>query len=98
VPFDGIQQFSVGNERVRPEGDRPLAVLDGLTEQDLRFGAPTGYPDTDSLWLVQWLDDDTVVLHSEQRDHVDLLECRISTGACTVALQVPSGVVVPEIG
>jgi hypothetical protein len=47
---------------------------------------------------VQWLDDDTVVLHAKQRDGVDLLECHVSTSECTLALQVPSDAVVPEIG
>jgi hypothetical protein len=98
VPFDGLQQFSVRGTVVRPEGDRPLSVLDGLTGQDFRFSAPPGYPDTDALWLVQWLDDDTVVLHAKQRDGVDLLECHVSTSECTIALQVASDAVVPEIG
>jgi hypothetical protein len=98
VPFDGLQQFSVRGTLVRPEGERPLSVLDGLTGQDFRFSAPSGYPDTDALWLVQWLDDDTVVLHAKQRDGVDLLECHVSTSECTIALQVSSDAVVPEIG
>jgi hypothetical protein len=98
VPFDGVQQFSVRGTLVRPEGQRPLSVLDGLTGTDFRFSAPPGYPDTDALWLVQWLDDDTVVLHAKQPGGVDLLECHVSTSECTIALQVSSDAVVPEIG
>ncbi len=98
VPFDGLQQFSVRGTLVRPEGEQPLSVLDGLTGQDFRFSAPPGYPDTNPVWLVQWLDDDTVVLHAKQQDGVDLLECHVSTSECTVAVQAPSNAVVPEIG
>lgn len=98
VPFDGLQQLSVSGNLVRPEGEQPLSVLDGLTSADFRFSAPPGYPDTDVLWLVQWLDDDTVVLHAKHRDGIDLLECHISTGECAIALQVSSDAVVPEIG
>jgi hypothetical protein len=97
VPYEGLQQFAVRGNLVRPEGDQPLSVLDGLTGQDFRFSAPPGYPDTDALWLVQWLDDDTVVLHAEQRGGADLLECQVSTGACAITLQVSSDAVVPEI-
>jgi hypothetical protein len=97
VPFDGLQQFSVRGSVVRPVGDQPLSVLDGLTGRAFRFSAPPGYPDTDPLWLVQWLDDDTVVLHAEQRDGVDLLECHVSTSECSIALHVSSDAVVPEI-
>jgi hypothetical protein len=98
VPYDGLQQFSVRGTLVRPEGEQPLSVLDGLTGQDFRFSAPPGYADTNALWLVQWLDDDTVVLHAKQRDGVDLLECHVSTSTCAIALQVSSDAVVPEIG
>jgi hypothetical protein len=49
------------------------------------------------VWLVQWLDDDMVVLHSEQPEGIDLLECSVSTGECTVALQASSDAVVPEL-
>jgi hypothetical protein len=97
VPFDGLQQLSVNGTRVRPEGAQPLWVRDGLTGSEFRFAAPTGYRDTNPLWLVQWLDDDTVVLHSEQPDGIDLLECHVSTGECTVALQASSDAVVPEL-
>jgi hypothetical protein len=97
VPFDGLQQFSVTGSRVRPEGEQPLSVRDGLTGADFRFTAPPGYADTNAVWLVQWLDDDTVVLHAQQGDRVDLLECHVSTGECTVAVQASSDAVVPEL-
>jgi hypothetical protein len=97
-PFDGLQQFSVTGPRVRPEGEQPLFVRDALTGTELRFSAPDGYPATNPVWLVQWVDDDTVILDAEQRERIDLLECRISTGACTVAVRVSSDAVLPEIG
>jgi hypothetical protein len=97
VPFDGLQQFSVTGPQVRPEGEQPLWVRDGLTGTDFRFAAPVGYADTSPVWLVQWLDDDTVVLHAQQRDRIDLLECHVSTGECAVAVQASSDAVVPEL-
>lgn len=98
VPFDGVLELSVTGPRVTPAGKQPHYVKDGLTGQNIAFSAPPGYPDTDPLWLVQWLDDDTVVLHAKQQDGADLLECHISTSECSLALHVPSNAVVPEIG
>jgi hypothetical protein len=98
VRFDGLQQFSVHGTAIRPEGEQPLSVRDGLTGQDFRFTAPPGYPDTNPLWLVQWLDDDTVVLHAMQPGGVDLLECDVTTSECTIAVQASPDAVVPEIG
>jgi hypothetical protein len=76
-------------------GDLAKAVQVGA---DFHFSGPPGYPGTGVLWLVQWLDDDTVVLHAKHQDGIDLLECHISTGECAIALQVSSDAVVPEIG
>ena len=98
VPFDGVLELSVIGTRVTSEGKEPHFVKDGLTGKDFDFLAPPGYPETRSLWLVQWRNDDTVVLHAKQRDGVDLLECHVSTSECTLAVQAPADVVVPEIG
>jgi hypothetical protein len=97
VAFDGLQQFSVKGTQIEPEGDQPLYVRDGLTGNDFTFTAPPEYPDTNTVWLVQWLDDDTVVLDAEQRDGVDLLECHVSTSECTIALRAPADAVVPML-
>jgi hypothetical protein len=98
VPFDGLQQFAVRDARVEPQGEQPIFLRDGLTGTDVSFDVPSGYPGTNPVWLVQWLDDDTVVLHSARRDAVDLLECRISTRECSVAVQVSSDAVVSGLG
>ncbi len=97
APFDGVQQFVVAGTRVEAGGEQPVSVLDGLTRNEFTFSAPADYPDTNPVWLVQWLDDDTVVMHADQGDRADLLECHVSTGECAVAVQVPSEAIVPEI-
>jgi hypothetical protein len=102
VPFDGLLLFAIKDSRVEPveelDRGRPYFVLDGRTGRDFRFSVPADYPDTEDVALVQWSDDDTVVLHAERADGADLLECRVSTATCAVSVQVPSGAVVPEIG
>ena len=98
VPFDGLVEFSVVGTRVTSAGKQPHFVKDGLTGRDFEFNAPPGYAETRSLWLVQWRDDDTVVLHAKQRGGVDLLECLVSTSDCKLAVQAPANAVVPEIG
>ncbi len=98
VPFDGVVEFSVVGTRITAAGREPHFVRDGLTGQDFEFNAPPGYAETRSVWLVQWLDDDTVVFHTKQHGGVDLLECHVSTGDCQVAVQAPANAVVPEIG
>lgn len=90
-------KLSVVGSRVSPASNDARFVKDGLTGKDFEFSAPRGYPDTASLWLVQWLNDDTVVLHADQGDQADLLTCQVSTGECTLALQVAPDAVVPEI-
>ncbi len=98
VPFDGVMEFSVIGTRVTAEGKEPHFVKDGLTGRGFEFSAPPGYPETRSLWLVQWLDDDTVVFHAKQPGGVDLLECQVSTSDCQLALRAPADAVVPKIG
>ncbi len=102
VPFDGLLLFAIKDSRVEPveelDRGRPYFVRDGRTGRDFRFSVPADYPDTENVALVQWRDDDTVVLHAERADGADLLECRVSTATCAVSVQVPAGAVVPEIG
>ena len=94
-------QFSVRAGRVEPQGGQPLDARDGATNRRFVFDAPAGYPNTLITWLAQWLDDDTVVLVAETDGGAgvgDVLECRVSTGACVVALTLPRDAVVPEVG
>jgi hypothetical protein len=91
-------QFSVRGGRVQPQGMQPLDARGGATNKRFAFAAPAAYPNTVVTWLVQWLDDDAVVLVAESEGGRDLLECRFSTGACVLARTLPESAVVPEIG
>jgi hypothetical protein len=90
-------QFSISGKRVEPQGAQPMDARDGATNRRFTFTAPAGYPNTQITWLVQWLDDDTVVLVAEGEGDDDLLECKVSTRACVVARTVPADVVLPEL-
>ena len=77
-------------------GMQPMDARDGGTGRPFEFEAPEGYPNAGPGWLVQWLDDDTVVIVQTRGGNDDLLECRHSTGACTLAEQLPEAAVLPE--
>jgi hypothetical protein len=47
--------------------------------------------------LTQWLDGDTVVITLSRGGKDDLLECRHSTGECTLAQRLPEVAVLPEV-
>ncbi len=91
-----MRQFDVRAGRVEPQGMQPLDARDGGTGQRFEFEAPEGYPNAGPGWLVQWLNDDTVVIVQTRGDKDDLLECRHSTGACILAEQLPEAAVLPE--
>lgn len=79
-------------------GMEPLEIRDGLTDQTLDMRAPDGYPHRDRTWLVQWLDDETIVVSAEKAGLVDLLVCPVPVGVCELAMTLPAPVVLPEIG
>lgn len=89
-------QFDVHRGRLRPMGMQPLEVRDGLTDEALAIRAPDGYPDTNPVWMVQWLDDEHVVIFDPVGDQDRLLVCPVPTGTCEVAETVPSSLVVPD--
>ena len=92
VGMDGRDIAAVG------AGD--LVVLDGVTRKPFAFTAPPGYRNPVQGYLVQWIDDDTIVIAFQDyrgRQLSDLLVCRVSTGACDVAAQSVEAVL-PEIG
>ena len=91
-----MRQFDVRAGRLVPMGMQPMDARDGGTGRRFEFEAPEGYPNAGPGWLVQWLDDDTVVIVQTRGGNDDLLECRHSTGACTLAEQLPEAAVLPE--
>ena len=91
-----MRQFDVRTGRLVPMGMQPMDARDGGTDRPFEFEAPEGYPNAGPGWLVQWLDDDTVVIVQTRGGNDDLLECRHSTGACTLAEQLPAAAVLPE--
>jgi hypothetical protein len=96
--YDGIQQFGIGRRTVDFMGAQPFSGRDGLTFQDIHLRSPAGFPETNPVWLVQWLDDSTIVLSATNGDQEDLLECPIPTGTCEVVVTGPASIVAPEIG
>lgn len=95
--IDGIgQQFGVESGRFGPVGGGDFREWDGLTGEPLRYDAPPGYANT-LVFLVQWLDDDTIVLRATLKDGFALLVCRNSTHTCETALSGPSSMVVPDL-
>ena len=91
------QQFDVQGGHLRAAGMQPMELRDGLTNQRLEMRAPAGYPNSNPVWLVQWLDDATVVLSATNGDQEDLLACPIPTGTCEVVVTGPSSIVVPDV-
>jgi len=90
------RQFDVHHGRLRPMGMQPIEVRDGLTGGRLALQAPNGYPDTNPIWLVQWLDDDSVVIFDPIGDQDQLLVCPVPRGACEVAVTASNSIVVPD--
>lgn len=105
VADEGLLQFTaMPGGRFEPAGMQPLEVLDGVTRTPFSFDVPAGYPTRDVFaFLVQWIDDDTVVMASYRPnadgeiDRPDLLVCTISTKACEVEAQSVDAVL-PELG
>jgi hypothetical protein len=85
------------------DGVAPVGAGD-MKAEDVR-GRPFGFdPPADTTgrsgvaWLVQWLDDETVVVLSPLRQSTDLIACHLDTKTCEVATSAPRGVVVPDFG
>lgn len=91
-------QFDVYRGRLRPMGMQPIEVRDALTGQEVAWKAPDGYPNANPIWLVQWLDDDSVVIDDPTGGRTRLLVCPVPTGTCEIAVTVPGSIVVPDFG
>jgi hypothetical protein len=93
-----LRQGVAGVDGVAPVGSGDLAARD-VTGHRFAFDPPPAYTDKTSVaWLVQWLDDQTVVVLSPLRQSTDLLACHLDTGTCEIAASGPTGLVVPEVG
>jgi len=85
---NGVAPVGAGDMVARDVGGRPFV-----------FDPPRDYTDKSGVaWLVQWLDDQTVVVLNPLRRSTDLIACRLDTGTCQVATSAPPGIVVPEYG
>jgi len=103
---DGMgQQMDVGLEKgvagvngVAPVGGGDMKAED-INREPFAFEPPPGYTDKSGpAWLVQWLDDETVVVLSPLPDSTNLLACHLETKTCEVAATAPARIVVPDFG
>ena len=93
-----LQEDVAGASGVAPvgPGDMVARTVDG---RPFAFDPPPDYTDEVGVaWLVQWLDDRTVVVLAPLRNRTDLLACHLDTAACEVAQSAPTGIVVPDFG
>ncbi len=90
-------QFDVHRGRLRPSGMQPIAVRDGLTGDRLAMRAPDGYPDTNPIWLTQWLDDRSVGILDPTGEDDRLLVCPVPAGTCVAAATGTGRIVVPDV-
>ncbi len=94
----GLRKSVAGVDGVAPVGPGDM-VAEDVDGQTFAFDPPPGYSDKAGVaWLVQWLDDQTVVVLSPLRQNADLIACHVETKACEVAVTAPPGIVVPELG
>jgi hypothetical protein len=93
-----LQQGVAGINGVAPVGAGDMVAKD-VDGRPFAFEPPPDYTDKSGIaWLVQWLDNQTVVVVSPLRQRTDLLACHLDTGRCDVAASAPAGIVVPELG
>jgi hypothetical protein len=87
-----------GVDGVAPVGPGDM-VAEDVSEKPFVFEPPVDYTDKSGIaWLVQWLDDETVIVLSPLRQSTDLIACHLETKMCEVAASAPAGIVVPEFG
>jgi hypothetical protein len=93
-----LKQGVAGVNGVAPVGAGDM-VAEDVRGRNFVFEPPADYTDKAGVaWLVQWLDDETVVVVSPLRQSTDLVACHLGTRTCEVAASAPSGIVVPELG
>jgi hypothetical protein len=93
-----LKKDVAGVDGVAPVGPGDMKVED-VTGQTFAFEPPPNYTARSGVaWLVQWLDDTTVVVLNPLRQSTDLIACHLDSHACEVAESASSGIVVPEFG
>ena len=94
----GLQKGVAGVDGLAPVGAGDM-VAEDVNGQTFAFEPPPDYTDKAGVaWLVQWLDDQTVVVLSPLRQSTDLIACHLDTRTCEVAASAPAGIVVPDFG
>jgi len=87
-----------GIDGIAPVGSGDM-VVEEVTGEPFRFDRLPGYPDNDGVaWLVQWIDDQTVVILHPREQSTDLIACHLDSDSCEVAVSGPTTIVVPEFG
>jgi len=93
-----LQKGIAGVNGLAPVGPGDQVVED-VTGRRFAFEPPPDYTGKAGVaWLVQWLDDQTVVVVSPLRNGTNLIACHLETRTCDVAASAPAGIVVPELG
>jgi hypothetical protein len=93
-----LNQSVAGVNGVAPVGGGDMKAED-VRGRPFVFEPPADYTDKSGVaWLVQWLDDRTVVVVSPLRQRTDLITCHLGPKTCEVATSAPTGIVVPDFG
>lgn len=93
-----LQKTVAGVDGLAPVGPGDM-VAEDVTGRTFAFEPPPDYTDKAGVaWLVQWLDDRTVVVLSPLQQSTDLIACHLDTKSCEIAASAPAGIVVPDFG
>lgn len=93
-----LKKAVAGVDGLAPVGPGDMVAAD-VTGETFAFEPPPDYTDKAGVgWLVQWLDNQTVVVLSPLEKSTNLLACHLETKTCEVAASAPAGIVVPDFG
>jgi hypothetical protein len=93
-----LRKDVAGVDGVAPVGPGDM-VAEDVSGQTFAFDPPPSHSDKAGVaWLVQWLDDQTVVVLSPLPHSTDLIACHVATKTCEVAASAPAGIVAPDFG
>ena len=93
-----LTKDAAGVNGVAPVGAGDLKAED-VNRRPFVFEPPPDYTAKSGVaWLVQWLDNETVVVFSPLPQGTDLITCHLETKTCDLAASAPAGIVVPDFG